>query len=67
MYRRESNCIGCHSGPEFTSASVSAIENGRKTIRAMAMADGNALYDNGFYNISATPTTDDIGRGDRDV
>lgn len=30
------------------------------------MASGNALYDNGFYNISVTPTTDDAGRGSTD-
>ena len=31
------------------------------------MAQGTALYDNGFYNIGVTPTTDDIGRGDGDL
>jgi hypothetical protein len=29
----------------------------------MAVAQGTALYDSGFYNTSVTPTTDDLGRG----
>jgi cytochrome c peroxidase len=67
LFVNQGQCIHCHAGPELTKASVRSAEGGKKTIRAMAMADGVSLYDNGFYNISVTPTTDDIGRGDRDT
>ena len=57
-------CINCHSGPEFTNASVRNNQRGDNVIEAMVMGDRkNALYDNGFYNIAVTPTTDDVGRG----
>ena len=71
------NCTACHAGPEFTNVSVAnflvnplnplAIPNPRRNplnaIDFMGMLDGRAFYDTGFYNISARPTTDDIGRG----
>ncbi|MCI0732752.1 MAG: conjugal transfer protein [Methylococcaceae bacterium] len=66
LFVNEGQCISCHTGPEFTSASIRAARGGANTIGAMAMTDGNALFDTGFFNISVTPTTDDIGRGDRD-
>jgi cytochrome c peroxidase len=66
LFVNQGQCISCHSGPELTNASVRNAEDGSNAIRAMAMAQGTALYDNGFYNISVTPTTDDIGRGDFD-
>lgn len=67
LFVNQGQCITCHGGPELTNASVRAAKGGTKAIRAMAMAQGVALYDNGFYNISVTPTTDDLGRGDRDA
>lgn len=66
LFVDKGNCITCHAGPELTKASVRSVQNGLATIKAMPMAQGTALYDTGFYNISVTPTTDDIGRGDRD-
>jgi hypothetical protein len=43
-------CIGCHEGPEFTGASVSATSG--EPIEFMTMDDdGEAFYDNGYYNI----------------
>jgi len=60
-------CINCHSGPEFTNATVRNAQGGQNVIEPMPMGDGNpALYDNGFYNIAVTPTTDDLGRGGKD-
>ncbi|MBE0537663.1 MAG: choice-of-anchor D domain-containing protein [Phycisphaerae bacterium] len=44
-------CINCHSGPELTNASVQNAQNGANLIEFMPMADGDAFYDNGFYNI----------------
>ena len=62
IFVNEGNCVACHSGAEFTKASVSHSESG--LIEPMLMGDFKpALYDNGFYNIGVTPTTDDIGRG----
>ena len=70
VFVNEGKCINCHSGPEFTSASVRNnqvnIANGkpRNLIEAMTMGDHqNALYDNGFYNIGVRPTWMDVGRG----
>ncbi len=63
LFVDEGQCITCHGGPEFTNASVRSAQGGTNAIRAMAMAQGTSLYDNGFYNIAVTPTTDDIGRG----
>lgn len=67
LFVKEGKCLTCHVGPELTSASVREIQGGKKAIRAMAMGQGYALYDNGFYNTSVTPTTDDAGRGDLDI
>ncbi len=66
LFAGPGRCIQCHGGPELTNASVRSAKGGARLIRAMAMPQGSAFYDNGFYNISVTPTTDDIGRGDRD-
>jgi hypothetical protein len=66
LFVNEGQCLKCHAGPELTKASVRAAQENKNLIRAMAMTEGSALYDNGFYNISVTPTTDDIGRGAAD-
>ncbi|MHA3773444.1 cytochrome-c peroxidase [Verrucomicrobiota bacterium sgz303538] len=66
VFANQGKCINCHGGPELTNASVRNAENGKNLIEPMLMAQGAALYDNGFYNISVTLTTDDIGRGSRD-
>lgn len=75
IFLNQGRCINCHGGPEFTKHTVSHI-NGLfpdpnepppaqlpDVIEFMAMAQGTAIYDNGMYNISFRPTTDDIGRG----
>jgi cytochrome c peroxidase len=61
-------CTACHIGIEFTANSVANINfvnnfaNG--TIELMFTADGTqVIYDEGFNNTAATPTTDDLGRG----
>ena len=66
LFVNEGQCIKCHAGPELTKASIRAAQGNKNLIRAMEMSQGRALYDNGFYNISVTPTTDDIGRGSAD-
>ncbi|MDF0676350.1 MAG: cytochrome c peroxidase [Nitrospira sp.] len=67
VFVNEGRCLHCHAGPELTNASVRSAKGGQNLIRAMAMVKGTALYDNGFYNLGVTPTTDDIGRGDTDI
>ena len=66
LFVNEGQCITCHAGPELTKASIRAAQGNKSLIRAMAMAEGNALFNNGFYNLAVTPTTDDIGRGSGD-
>ncbi|NOY61857.1 MAG: multicopper oxidase domain-containing protein [Gammaproteobacteria bacterium] len=76
MFVREDrgHCMACHSGSEFTSASVSMraeaipgleLEPGVAEvigpIERMRMADGGrAVYDGGFYNIGVTQTEMDL-------
>lgn len=67
LFVNQGKCIRCHSGPELTAASVRNTQGGKNMIRAMPMAQGAALYDNGFYNTSVTPSTDDAGRGDLNI
>jgi cytochrome c peroxidase len=62
-------CAECHKGPDFTAAgfnlqaSQTANASERLT-KQMSMGDGSvAIYDNGFYNIGVTPTTNDLGLG----
>ena len=62
----QGRCINCHGGAEFTNASVRNVREA--AIEPMAMGDGGqAVYDSGFYNIGVTLTTDDLGRGGRDL
>ncbi len=61
-------CLNCHIGAELTGASVSTARAPGEAGLIELMAMGNnalANYDIGFYNIAATPTNDDIGRGGR--
>jgi cytochrome c peroxidase len=69
----QAECVACHSGPEFTAASVNHVlnvnnrPNSARYIERMMMGDGGvALYDAGFYNIGVRPTIEDIGLGDTD-
>lgn len=67
VFVNEGKCLHCHAGPELTNASVRNAKGEKNLIRAMTMINGTALYDNGFYNLGVTPTTDDLGRGDSDL
>ncbi len=58
-------CINCHVGPEFTAASVTTTLPDN-FIERMNMAEGEAFYDHGFYNIGVRPTAEDIGIGGTD-
>lgn len=71
LFLNEGRCINCHSGPEFTSATVSQLRGvlshpDEPMIEFMAMQAGpEAFYDAGFYNIGVRPTEEDLGVGGR--
>jgi len=56
-------CINCHSGPEFTDASVGNILDPTKT--ETRNREGQDL-DRGWNNIGVRPTLEDLGVGDLD-
>jgi cytochrome c peroxidase len=49
------DCFGCHAGSELSDATVAFAQLG-----GLIDADGG---DQGFHNIGASPTSDDLGRG----
>ena len=62
----KANCVHCHGGAEFTSASFSNLEDeGRLDSREGA---NNTVfrYDNGFFNTGVRPTAEDPGVGGHD-
>jgi cytochrome c peroxidase len=59
-----SGCIFCHSGSEFTAASISNVQkNGRLT---RSPAPGNPIEDTGFFGIGVRPDLEDISVGAED-
>ena len=65
LFYNKGKCGDCHSGPEFTSASVNNIANLR--IETMGFGRENKfVYDAGFYNLGVRPTLEDISVGDTD-
>lgn len=67
VFVNQGKCIACHSGPEFTNATVRNTRNGKEQIEPIRKINGDpAFYDNGFYNVAMTPSVDDIQRGDKD-
>lgn len=65
VFLGQGRCINCHSGPEFTNASVSNVQK-FEILERMIMGDNRvAVYDNGHYNISVRPTKEDLGVGAR--
>jgi len=72
-------CADCHSGPEFTSASVRTSVTGfenpdvspsfqppEQFERMFIGSCDVAVYDQGFYNIGVSPFTEDLGMGAND-
>jgi len=56
-------CIRCHSGAEFTNASVANVQN-KRLVRSPAPP--NPVQDNGFFKIGVRPPQEDLGVGDKD-
>lgn len=66
VFLGKGKCVNCHGGAAFTNA---AIRRQLITERMSQMVMGNggtAVYDEGFYNIGVTRTTDDLGVGGND-
>ena len=65
IFQGQGKCLACHSGAELSGAVVSNVKNER--LERMIMGNGGeAVYDNGFYNIGVRPTQEDIGLGGKD-
>jgi len=68
LFQGKAKCIACHSGPEFTNASVQNVQN-QKLERMIMGNDQGAVYDNGFYNTGVRRCAglagpcDDVGIG----
>jgi cytochrome c peroxidase len=62
---KQGGCVGCHAGPEFAGATISALRLGPMPglMEAMPLGRGIAVYDIGFYNIGVRPTFEDLGIG----
>lgn len=57
-------CINCHGGAEYAGAAISEVRRNRPNlVEFMAVQQGNAFYDGGFYNIGVRPTEEDLGVG----
>jgi cytochrome c peroxidase len=70
------NCISCHMGPELTAASVRSVSAQpiATNDRALVLAGGllqlgtqTVCRDEGFFNTGVRPTSEDLGRGSREV
>ena len=66
VFTGKGHCADCHSGPEMTDASVSAVQN-QGIIERIIGADGASFVrDRGFRNLSVRPTSDDPGQAGGD-
>jgi hypothetical protein len=69
IFLGKGRCSSCHSGAEFTNASVNAqSEHGpHGLVERMPMTNSTVgLYDRGFYNIGVVPSAYDFGIGGTD-
>jgi cytochrome c peroxidase len=62
VFQGQGQCIKCHTGAEFTSASFSSV-NQQRLINFEVTPDKHFIADNGFFNIGVRPMTDDPGIG----
>ena len=64
IFFSQGRCNQCHGGSLFTNQAIDVIlALGEGLVERMGVAQGEAFYDTGFYNIAVTPTAEDIGRG----
>jgi len=65
LFEGKAGCINCHTGAEFTGASVNHVQDER--IDHLTVGNGGeAVYDNAFNNIGVRPTWEDLGLGGKD-
>jgi cytochrome c peroxidase len=62
IFTGKGGCNKCHSGPEFTDASVSAALANGLILQGETNVNG-AISDMGFHNLGVRPTAEDVGRG----
>ncbi|HZS29106.1 MAG TPA: cytochrome c peroxidase [Candidatus Angelobacter sp.] len=58
-FQGKGHCTSCHSGAEFTDASVSNIAAHNGVV--VEQQPGGRWHDIGFHNIGVRPTNDDLG------
>lgn len=69
VFVNQGKCVNCHNGADFTKAGLhlQPEEEEEGLVERMHMNDNLlSIYDNGFYNITVTPTSEDIGLGNVD-
>ena len=67
VFTGNGRCIGCHSGPALSNATIRSRFAATPPVNRMLMGDGQAaIYDHGFYNIGVRPSTEDLGVGAND-
>lgn len=66
VFMNKGKCINCHGGAALTNASIHrTLITGRMS--TMVMGDNRpAVYDEGYYNIAVTRSSDDVGLGGSD-
>lgn len=67
LFLGKGKCINCHGGATFSNAAIKREPLKTERMARMKMGDGKeAVYDEGFYNIGVTRTSDDPGVGGMD-
>ncbi len=64
LFDGRAGCIGCHSGLELTSGSVSNIQKQR--LGTINIPNQRIVFDSGFFNIGVRPTLEDTSVGGKD-
>lgn len=63
IFRGPSQCVHCHAGAEFTSASVANLKEEGRLDQRPGKDQEIFRYDNGFFNTGVRPTAEDAGVG----
>ena len=67
IFLNEGKCINCHGSSALTNASVIVarfLDNTRHALfETTPQVQTTVIYDEGYYNTSLRPTTEDLGRG----
>ena len=66
LFMGKARCINCHSGAEFSNASITNQRTGKLIDRMPTRDSSIALYDIGFYNVAMRHMAEDPGEEARD-